>query len=904
MYSTGLKTNTFKNPLGIDSMQPHFSWVLTSSERAQIQTAYQIMVATSYEELIRDNADMWDSGKEESSQSVQISYQGKKLQSGAKYYWKVKVWDKNHQSSPWSEPAFWTMGLLSQSEWEGKWIGAEEKTRDSEKWMDKDLEPSLFLRKTFSTNKMVESATAHVTALGVYEFHINEKRVEDAYFAPGFTDYNLRLQYQMYDVTELLQAGENAVGALLGTGWYAGYVGMLGKNVYGEQPFFQMQLNITYKDGTVERIVTDESWRVTTGPILYSDIIKGEYYDARLELSGWNSAKYDDSSWEAPLVKDDYEGELVSQIDPPVRITENLTPVSVSTSPSGTTIFDLGQNMIGWAKLKVSGREGTKVTVRYAEMLQEDGSLYTENLRKARPEGIYILKGNGVEVFEPHFTFHGFRFVEVICEGEPLTSVDIEGRVVHSDTPVTGMFETSDEMVNKLYQNITWGQRGNFLSIPTDCPQRDERLGWTGDAQIFIRTASYNMDVANFFRKFTEDLVDAQLPSGAFTDIVPDAGWINLKRKKYNEKTTILTDVIHPIENWLTDANAGWGDAGVVVPWTVYLVYGDRHILETHYKPMSRWIDYLVEHSTNYIRPDDTVYGDWLAIDEETPKDVLATAYFAYSVEIMAKVAAALGKTEEEHKYKTLFEKIKKAFNETFVTEDGKVKGETQTGYVLALNMNLLTGEKKKKASQHLVNNIKRRNGHLSTGFLGVGYLLPVLTDNGYLDVAYSLLKKDTFPSWLYSVKHGATTIWERWDGWTAHKGFQSAQMNSFNHYSLGSVGEWMYRYVAGIDVKPEGAGFKQITIHPRPGGGLTFAKGHFESVHGQIRSEWTLENGRFTCKVRIPVNTTATVHIPGKLTTQLGSDVLVIGTEEGTTVYEVGSGDYDFESVMETISV
>ncbi|MHC5534579.1 glycoside hydrolase family 78 protein [Priestia megaterium] len=904
-----LKIEYSNNCLGIDTLNPRFSWILDSAERSQIQTAYQIHVASNYEDLMQGNPDIWDSGKVETDKSIHVVYKGKKLISDKKYFWKVRVWDKNNNVSSWSYAANWSMGLLNKNEWEGKWIGSQAKTYKKENWINQNLMPSSFFRKEFFVSKSIESATIYITALGLYELYINNQRVGDAYFAPGWTDYNKRVQYQTYDVTSLLQDGENAIGSILGTGWYAGHVGMLGKCVYGEHPLILAQLNITYKDGSGESIVTDDTWKTTTGPILYSDIIHGEYYDARLESSNWSMPHYDDLLWDKPLIQEDYAGEIVSQFDPPVRVTQNMIPIITSKSSEESTIFDMGQNMIGWAKLKVKGTKGTKIILRYAEMLEEDGSLYMENMRGATPVDIYILKGEGLEEYEPHFTYHGFRYVEVICENpKEVSSMNVQGRVVHSDTPETGNFTTSNKMVNQLYNNIKWGQRGNFLSIPTDCPQRDERLGWTADAQIFIRTASFNMDVSKFFTKYSDDLVDAQLRSGAFPDVVPDSGWINFKRQRYEKGETILSDVIHPIENWLTDGNAGWGDAGVIIPWTMYLVYGDTRILTKHYESMSKWIDYLVNNSSSYLRPEDTIYGDWLSIGADTPKDVLATAYFAYSVSLMTKIAGVLNKKTAEKEYKKLFNNIKQAFNTAYVSSDGRIKGDTQTVYVLALNMGLVSGEQKLLASKYLVENIHKKGGHLSTGFLGVGYLLPTLTDNGYIDVAYNLLNKETFPSWLYSVRHGATTIWERWDGWTDHKGFQSAEMNSFNHYSLGSVGEWMYRYVAGIDCISDYPGYKKIKIQPHPGGGLTFAKGEFESVHGKIYSEWSIKDDRFVLKVRIPVNTTAIIYVPGEveridnITANLLSsvDIQLWKVENGFSLYKVGSGEYEFVSIFE----
>ncbi|GBG08287.1 putative alpha-L-rhamnosidase [Paenibacillus agaridevorans] len=621
-------------------------------------------------------------------------------------------------------------------------------------------------------------------------------------------------------------------------------------------------------------------------------MIMGESYDARLELEGWDLPGFDSSSWEAPDIRSGYNGDLTATMEPPIRITESITPVAVTRTASGSFIYDMGQNMVGWTELRATGARGARITLSHAEMLNPDGTLYLDNLRVAVQQDHYVLKGGGEERYEPHFTFHGFRYVELIgYPGEPdLTT--LTGKVIHSDTPVTGSLETSDDMVNRLYANITWGQRGNFLSVPTDCPQRDERLGWTGDAQIFARTASYNMDVSRFFAKYIGDMIDCQQPSGAFTDVAPDAGWM-----RYKMWSTRL--------NWFAPDNAGWGDAGVVIPWTLYLMYGDTRILETHYGAMARWVDYLKDNSVELIRPNYANYGDWLSIEADTPNEVLATAYFAYSTKLMGYIAGALGKTEDRRRYETLFRDISEAFCRAFVSQDGSIHGETQTVYVLALQFGLLPNELKDKALRRLTDNIRERGDRLSTGFLGVGYLLPALSDSGELDVAYKLLTQEAFPSWMYSIKHGATTIWERWDGWTEENGFQTPSMNSFNHYSLGSVGEWMFRYMAGIEADPAEPGFSHVVIRPRPGGRLTRVKASYESLYGAISVEWELAaGGELRLDVQVPPNTTATVHVPGSGVRLDGNEIsdsieviAKLEVQEGGSVFRVGSGRYAFTS-------
>lgn len=877
-----LRTEYMENPLGMDVAQPRLSWKLESVVLKQRQMAYHILVSSSEKKLLREEGDLWNTGKVESESSVHVKYTGKPLTSGQQYYWKVKVWDKDGQPSRWSKADRWSMGLLHGENWNAKWIG-KAKTEGNE------LLPGIYLRKNLQIQKEIRRATVYTTALGVYFLYMNGHKISDDLFAPGWTDYHIRTQYQTYDVTRYLNQGDNAIGTLLGTGWYCGNVGQLGTERYGKNPQFILQLQLEYQDGSVQEVVTDQSWKVSDGPLIYSDIIMGETYDSRLAQSDWTLPGFSDESWEAPLMMPDYTGRLTAQVDPPVQITEQLLPVSVRRLSGDAYIFDMGQNMVGWVELKISGKKGQLIHVRHAEMLNPDGTLYIENLRLARPEEKYILNGEDMEIFEPHFTFHGFRYVEVSGWSETPTLNQVIGKVIHSANPAAGALETSDAMINKLHDNISWGQRGNFLSVPTDCPQRNERLGWTGDAQIFARTACYLTDSARFFTKYTTDMNDAQSPSGAFSDTAPDGGY-------YEHRTT------RSFRQWLSPDNAAWADAGVIIPWTLYQIYGDTSILESSYENMVRWIVYSKKNSTGLIRPDYSDYGDWLSIDADTPKDVLATAYFAYSTKLMEHISSVLGKTEDAQKYEELFNDICTAFENTFVGHDGKIKGETQTVYVIALQFNLLTDSNRELAIKHLVSDIRSREYHLTTGFLGVGYLLPVLTESGQTDVAYKLLQQESFPSWLYSVKHGATTIWERWDGWTDHNGFQTPTMNSFNHYSLGSVAEWMYRKMAGIDTDPEHVGFKHIIIDPNPGADLTFVKGKYESIQGTIRSEWKLDARQYTLKVEVPVNTTATVWVPGLNPTCNETDkeiVVYAGHSGGKHRYEIGSGTYEFNSII-----
>lgn len=885
-----LRCEYLDNPLGIDCREPHLSWIGLAAhpeQRGARQTAYHILVASDEATLARDQGDLWDSGKVHSRQSQHIPYAGRPLSSGQACWWKVRIWDAQGNVSAFSEAAHWEMGLLEPSDWQGRWIGMANQVAKREAH---GLQPSPYLRTTITCEKSVSRARLYITARGLYEAHLNGQRVGDACLAPGWTEYTKRVQYQTYDVTGQVHQGENSLGAILGTGWYCGHVGfgLNGKqnyHHYGTTPRLLLQLVVTYTDGSRQAFVTDETWKGTTGPILYSDFLAGEAYDARLELGHWDQADYNEggeqawqpvSAWEQDAIP------LVAQPDQPIRATQTLHPQGIEEVSPGVYVYDMGQNMVGWVQLRVRGEAGQRVQLRFAEMRSPDGTIYTENLRSARQTDSYILKGSGDEIFEPRFTFHGFRYVEVTgYPGIPDLSA-LRGCVVHSDTPLSGTFECSDPMVNQLQKNITWGQRGNFLSIPTDCPQRDERLGWMGDAQIFIRTACYNMDVSAFFSKWMQDVVDAQAENGAFGEVSP----------------RLL------VQN---DASPAWGNAGIIVPWTLYQMYGDRRVLERHYTAMARWVHYVREANPDllWVHKTGNNYGDWLSIDAETPKDVLATAYFAYDALLMAQVAEALERHTDADQYRTLYQEISEAFCRAYVTDDGRIKGETQTCYLLALRMGLLPQALHPLAASHLVEDIEKKGWHLSTGFVGVGYLCPVLTEAGYNDVAYRLLLNDTFPSWGYSIKHGATTIWERWDGWTEERGFQDVGMNSFNHYSLGSVGQWLYEYVAGISVDPQEPGFQHILIRPNPNPRLTYAQAEFDSPLGKIVSHWQQHEDAFILQVTIPANSSALVYVPrekgqaifeGGIAATAAEGVSFVRDEEHSTIFEVVSGSYTFE--------
>jgi alpha-L-rhamnosidase len=955
LATKSLRCEYLTDPLGIDATSPRLSWIITSTQRAETQTAFQVLVASSPELLSENKGDLWDSGKVPSDESSQIVYGGSPLVSRENCFWKVRTWDRDGKAGDWSLPARWSMGLLQPADWSAEWIAPTFSPQDTTlpltihhatyeaaadgpsvdvtaalqghikhgclkmiinnktlgmdpasnvvkhlrveydyggRTIKKDVNENQtlmlpdqssvvpYLRKSFELKSPVQQAVLYVTALGLYEMHINGQRVGDHVLAPDWTDYRKRVRYQTFDVTGLLKAGGNAMGAMLADGWFCGHIGNGGFEFFGNDPAFLAQLEVTYNDGHMERIVTDDTWKSHDSPIQATDFMLGEDYDSRLEIKDWDKPGLDESNWSAVMTRDESSRQLESQVMPPVREICELKPQTITKPKPGSWVYDLGQNMVGVVRLKVSAPAGTVITLRHAEMLNPDGTLYTKNLRGAPSIDHYVCNGDGVEVWQPRFTFHGFRYVEITgLAGRPKKNM-VTGIVIGSDTPRTGEFACSDARINRLQSNIQWGQRGNYISVPTDCPQRDERLGWMGDAEVFIRTATYNADVAAFFTKWLVDVDDGQSPAGSFSDVSPNTG--------------------------VSGGVPAWGDAGVICPWTIYEMYGDKRILERHLPAMTKWVDYLQLHSDSLIRDRDrgNDYGDWLAIGADTPKDLIGTAFFAYSTHLLAKSFRVLGRTDDADKYDQLFADIKTAFNKRYVAPDGRIQGNTQCAYAMALKFDLLPEDLRPKAAQYLEEDIKAKGGHLSTGFVGVSYLLPVLTLAGKPDAAYDLLRQDTFPSWLFSVKHGATTIWERWDGWTPEKGFQDPGMNSFNHYSLGSCGEYLFGYIGGI--RPASPGFKSILIDPIIRDGLTWAKTSFASIHGEIATAWKVKGNRLALDVVVPANTTATVHVPsediGSITESgkpaaTAEGVQFLREEGGKAVFEVGSGSYKFVS-------
>ena len=777
-------------------------------------------------------------------------------------------------------PAYFEMGLLNASDWQARWVTpdlAEDTTRSN---------PSPMLRRDFALSGRIASARLYVTSLGLNAIELNGRRVGDHLFSPGWTSYDKRLQYETFDVTSLLQSGANTLGATLGDGWYRGHMGFSGKrNNYGTRVALLAQLVVQYADGRSQVIGTDTTWKAATGPIIVSDIYDGETYDARLEREGWSRPRYDDRNWRGVRTLDGITATLIAPQGPPVRRMQELKAVKMLQTPSGQTVFDLGQNMVGWVRLRVSGTAGTSVRLRHAEVLDKAGNFYTENLRGAQETVQYTLKGGGVETYEPHFTFQGFRYVAV--EGYPGTpTLDaITGIVIHSDMATTGRFESSNALVNQLQNNIVWGERGNFLDIPTDCPQRDERLGWTGDAQVFARTAAFNMDVSGFFAKWLGDLTAEQKADGGVPWVIPDV----LSRTAPAAGTS-----------------AGWADASVIVPWTMYQVYGDTRVLERQYPSMRAWVGYMnTKAGASHLWTNGQHFGDWLAFSTTradypgatTDKDLIATAYFAHSTDILARSASALGKTDDARTYRALFDDIRTAFQREYISSSGRMTSNTQTAYVLALDFGLVSDAMRAEASRRLAADVTSMR-HLTTGFLGTPALTRTLSETGHLDEAYGLLLNERYPSWLYPVKQGATTIWERWDGQKPDGSFQDKGMNSFNHYAYGAVGDWLYRVVAGLDMDPAQPGYRHLVIRPQPGGAFTFARASLVTPYGDAASGWKLVGDTMQVTVRVPANARASIHLPGARLDQVREHGAAVtgATQSGDVVdLEVGSGDYTF---------
>jgi len=875
-----LRCEHLGNPLGIDVERPRLGWrIEVGGQKPEVrglkQTAYQILVASSEELLREDTGDLWDSGEVQSNNASFIEYDGLPLCSRMRCYWKVRIWVNGFAVGPpvvstWSESARWSMGLFGENAWSGAWIGSP--TLDF-------VEPAPLLRKSFHLEKPVERATVFICGLGYYELSINGNKVGDRVLDPKVTRYDCRVLYVTYDVTGQVRDGSNALGVMLGNGWYNYHV----KNPWHfdeapwrAKPKLLLQLEIDYADGTTQRIVSDESWRYATGAVQFDGMLNGEVYDARLERNGWATADYDDTAWSAAAVVDAPKGKLVAQMIEPIRVINEIKPVSLSQPKPGVYIYEFGQNIAGTARLTLTGPAGTEVKLRYAELRYPDGTLDPTNIDIFCESGEfqtehYILKGEGIEIWQARFMYYGFQYVEVTgFPGEP-TLENLTGLVIHTDVAVIGGFECSNEVINKIHQCNLWSYLNNLHGYPTDCPHR-EKIGWTGDAHIAGASGLYNFDPMAVFTEWLRDFADEQQPNGELPGIIPTGGW--------------------GYERW---GGPAWCCACILLPWYMYQYRGDVRILEVHYETMRRYMAYLTLSSPGGINSQGM--GDWFPSQTETPVEITSTSYYHTSALLLAKIAAILCKTEDAEGYARLASYIRKAFNHQFFDEGtGQYGGGTQTAGSCALYHGLVEPADVEDVVKELAASIWKNGNHLDCGILGAKYIPHVLADNGHMEQAYQLAAGTTWPSWGDMVRQGATTLWEGWN----------ADVGTHNHVMLGDISAWFFETLAGIKCDPDGPGFQKIIINPRLAGDLTWVQAHHDSLHGRIVSNWQRDGNGLTMEVTIPINTTATVHVPardaagvtesGKSAAQ-SSGVSFLRMENGAALYTVGSGCYQFKT-------
>ncbi len=872
---TDLRCEYLVNPQGIDTPTPRLSWYLAPSDpalRSLKQTAYQILVASSQAMLDQNRPDLWDTGIVRSDQSIHIPYGGTQLASGTRCFWKARALDREGIPSPWSETATFSVGLLQPTDWKAQWIGLD--VPDPLSAPENTRLPARMLRREFPLEKRVQRATAYICGLGLYELYVNGKKIGDHVLDPGLTDYSRRAFYVTYDITPQLTAGPNALGVILGNGRYFAPRTKVPTETrtYG-YPKLLAQFHVEYADGSSELIVSDPSWKMTTnGPIRANNEYDGEEYDARLEQPGWASPGFDDSTWENAALVSGPGGRLSAQMLEPIRVTGTIKPAKMSSPKPGVYIFDLGQNIVGWCRLTVRGPAGASVQLRHAEILRPDGTLYLDNIRSAKVTDVYTLKGTGDESWEPRFVYHGFRYVEVTgFPGQPsLTS--IEGRIVNSDVQPAGEFSCSNILINRIHQNILWGVRGNYRSFPTDCPQRDERQAWLGDRSAECKGESYLFGIASLYAKWIADIEDSQKDNGSVSDVCP-AYW-----PFYSDNVT-------------------WPSTFIIAPGTLHEQYADLRVIEKHYPAMKKWID----HMSTFIK-DDLIardnYGDWCVPPEsptlihsadpkrKTAGEVLATAYFCYDLQLMARYATLLQKPLDAKRFSEQAERMKTAFNKKYFKSDtATYDNGSQTSSVLPLAFGLVPPEHHARVFAALAEKIET-TGHLGTGLIGGQWIMRVLSDNGRPDLAYTLASRRDYPSWGYMIDKGATTIWELWNGDTA-----DPAMNSGNHVMLvGDLAIWFYEYVVGIRPDPDKPAFKHILVKPQPVGDLLHATATVKTMYGPVRAHWNIDNDRFTLTLSIPPNTTATVQLPPPYSNNTSLD-----GEPSTPKRHLGSGQYTF---------
>jgi alpha-L-rhamnosidase len=846
---SGLRFEHRRDGLGIGEARPRLSWVTITDVPGWRQTGYEI------ERRDDTGAVAATTGRVGGDESWLVPWPGPPLASRQRAEVRVRVWGTDGQGSAWSELAPVEAGLLATTDWVARFV--------TPGWEDDPSEqaPCPFLRREFEVAGSIRRARLYITALGVYEAEINGSPVGEHVLAPGWSSYDHRLRYETFDVTGLVRPGSNALGAILGDGWYRGRLGFRRgrRNIYGDRLALLAQLEVVTADGETQVVSTDGSWQASTGPIVSSGIYEGETYDARLEQAGpgeqagqsaWSQPGYDGRGWKGVTLLDRDLRPLVARTGPPVRRTELVPPVEITTSPSGRTILDFGQNLVGRLRIRVSGPAGTTVTLRHAEVLQ-DGELCTELLRNATATDRYTLRGDGVETWEPRFTFHGFRYAEISGWPGRLDPDDVTAVVCHSDMERTGWFECSNDRVNRLHDNIVWGMRGNFVDVPTDCPQRDERLGWTGDLQVFAPTASFLYDCAGLLASWLRDLAADQGDDGVVPVVVP-----NIAK---------FLDFGFP--------SAGWSDAAVVVPWVLYQRFGDLGVLRDQYPSMRAWVEHIVGLAgERRLWLGGFQFGDWLdpaaptdnPFAARTDADLVANAYLCRSLDLLANAAELLGETDDAARHRAVAEEVRAAFGQEYVAPSGRVVSDSQTAYALALQFGLLPeAAQRARAGERLAGLVEKAAYKIATGFLGTPIICDALCDAGEVSTAYRLLLQEECPSWLYPLSRGATTIWERWDGIRPDGSLNGVAMNSFNHYAYGAVGDWLHRTVGGL--APAAPGYRRILVAPKPGGGLTWATSRHRTPYGLAESSWRIVDGAIEVSVIIPPNTTASVVLPGQ---------------------------------------
>lgn len=915
-----------EHPEGVTG-RPEFSWILTSDQRNTVQDSYHLEIA-----LDEDFDQKVYETEEKTEKSIHHRYEGFSMRSLTRYYWRVEVKDNHGEKSGFCVPGSFVTGLLKPEEWKAEFVSAESES-------DQDSSKGTYLRKRFAKRGKVREAYVCVTALGLYQLYLNGRRIGQDEMTPGWTSYHKHLCYQVYDVTgPLRESGtECCIGALVGAGYYKGEMGFLHlRNYYGTRTGLLCQLRIVYVDGSMEEIRTDESWQGHDSPVLFSEIYDGEVYDARLEVEDWcspghtagnaeetvlsgnislpgdgldsgigasgavDSPNLPGGPWRKVSVIPFDKSVLTSQSGGKVGRMEEFPAQRIFVTPRGELVADFGQNMAGWVTGALHDtKAGDKLELRCFETLDKDGNVYTENLRAAKAAFVYFCKGGEREEYCPHFTYMGFRYVYIVNAPCEIRAEDLRACALYSRMEQTGYFHCSNPDLNQLWSNITWGLKSNFLDIPTDCPQRDERLGWTGDAQIFCRTASYIMDTYLFFEKWLKDVAADQTPEGGVSHVVPD----------------IITPHIGKVEDWLlsqgTHSAAAWADVAVLNPWNLYLTFGDEQILKEQYESMRAWIRFMESHAEGITWNYKLQFGDWVALDAEegsyygaTPNELVCAAYYAYSTGIFAKIAGILGVTEDADYFGALAEKIRKGFGETYFDPETKgMRVQTQTAHIIALYFDLTPEEYRQQTVQELCDLLAKENGHLVTGFVGTPYFTHALSGNGHLKEAYELLLKEDFPSWLYQVKQGATTVWEHWDGIKPDGSMWSPDMNSFNHYAYGSIGEWMVRVMAGLEIQERAPGYHRTLLYPQPGGGLTSVTGRYESRYGTVECGWELTGNRLEVSCRIPANTTADIRLDHVASVADSDGLEYHVDEESTLTAEAGSGQYKVSVLLKSIT-